>query len=59
MRRHAPLHHPHPHAADSFLPGSHSGQVDLVQRLVGQLQVDTLWRYGELEGNCLVGLCHC
>lgn len=50
--------HTHPHAADSFLPWSHSGQVDLVQGLVRELQVDALWCYGELERHSLVGLRH-
>ena len=49
---------PHPDAADSLLPGSDPGQVDLVQGLVGQLQVDALWCYGELERHRLVGLRH-
>lgn len=51
-------HNPYPHAADSFLPWSHSGQVDLVQGLIGQLQVNPLWCYGELECHRLVGLRH-
>lgn len=49
---------PHLEAADSFLPGSNSREVDLVQGLIGQLQVNTLWCYGELERHSLVSLRH-
>lgn len=49
---------PHPHAADSFLPGANSGQVNLVKSLIGQLQVDAFRGDGELERHCLVSLRH-
>ena len=48
----------HLHAADPFLPGAEPRAVDLVQGLVGQLQVHALGGDGELEGHGLVGLCH-
>ncbi len=44
--------------ADAFLPGSQSGEVDLTEGLVGQMQVDPLRTDGELKRYCLVSLCH-
>lgn len=44
--------------ADAFLPGPQSGKVDLIEGLVGQMQVDPLRRDGELKRHCLVSLCH-
>lgn len=48
----------HSDAADALFPRSYSRQVDLVERLVRELEIDALRCDGELECHGLVSLCH-
>lgn len=43
---------------NAFLPRSQSGEVDLTEGLIGQMQVDPLRGDGELKRYCLMSLRH-
>lgn len=49
----------HLEANEPFLPGVEAREVDLTECFMAQLEVDTVWGDGELEGHGLVGFCHC
>jgi hypothetical protein len=48
----------HLEADKLFLPGMQARQVDLSQGLMAQLQINAIWRDGELERHSLMSFCH-
>lgn len=43
---------------DTFLPGSHTSQVDFTEGLVGRLRICAVRSRAELVCYCLAGFCH-